>query len=148
MNSKLLRIFVVILIIFVVAFCIFFMKYKELEERKKAVQAFNSEYESYDIDGLNGLDVTTIINKAISNNEKLKVPKDEEGLYDLNDENCIVVYITMIINNETYRMERITNIGMSDFITYFGSVHFNCTNIDYHEENGKVASMTFEATEY
>ncbi len=53
----------------------------------------------------------------------------------------------MIINGTTYRMERINNLGINSFTEYFGEVSFKCTGITYHE-NGKVASMTFEAKEY
>lgn len=106
------------------------------------------QYENYNKDNLNGLDITTLINKAISNNEKFGIQKDEDGLYLLDEENSIEIYITMIINDTTYRMERINNLGMNSFIEYFGSVGFKCTNIEYHKKSGKIASMTFEATEY
>ena len=55
----------------------------------------------------------------------------------------------MIINNETYRMERLTSTDMnSSFIRLFGDISFKCTDITYHQKTGRVASMTFEATEY
>ena len=54
----------------------------------------------------------------------------------------------MIINGKTYPMERINNLGIDSFIEYFGVVSFKCTDIKYHEDSGKVSTMTFEATEY
>lgn len=68
-------------------------------------------------------------------------------MYNIEDENSVEIYVTMIINNTTYRMERINNLGISSFTEYFGEVGFKCTGITYHE-NGKVASMTFETKEY
>lgn len=53
----------------------------------------------------------------------------------------------MIINNTVYRMERINNLGMDSFTVYFGEVGFKCTEVKYHE-NGKIASLTFEAKDY
>lgn len=111
------------------------------------IAKFNVRYEDYNKDNLNGLDITTVINRAISNNEKNYVEKDSDGLYNLEDENCVEIYVKMIINDSIYRMERINNLGISSFTEYFGEVSFKCSEITYHE-NGKVASMTFEAKEY
>ena len=127
-------------------FSYFTIKNKQLE--KKEVEKFNSEYEYYNDDNLNGLDITTLINKATSNNEKYEIAKDENGLYVLDNKYSIEIYITMIINETTYRMERITQLGTNAFVEYFGAVSFKCTNIEYHEDTGRIASMTFEATEY
>lgn len=123
------------------------MQYKNLQKQKLEIAKFNLDYEEYNKDNLNGLDITSIINRAISNNEKKFVEKDENGLYNLNDENCIEIYVKMIINNTTYRMERIDSLGISSFTEYFGEVRFKCTDIKYHK-NGKISSMTFEAKEY
>lgn len=123
------------------------MQYKNLQKEKLEITKFNLNYEEYNKDNLNGLDITTLINRAISNNEKHFVEKDEEGLYNLEDENSIEIYVKMIINNTTYRMERINNLGIVSFTEYFGEVSFKCTDVTYHK-NGKIASMTFEAKEY
>ena len=54
----------------------------------------------------------------------------------------------MIINETTYRMERINSLGMNSFVAYFGQVSFKCTDVKYHEKTGRISSMTFEAKEY
>lgn len=123
------------------------IQYENLQKEKLEIAKFNLNYEEYNKDNLNGLDITTLINRAISNNEKKFVEKDAEGLYNLEDENCIEIYVKMIINNTVYRMEKINNLGISSFTEYFGEVSFKCVDVTYHE-NGKVASMTFEAKEY
>lgn len=144
--KKTIAIILVILCV-VSIFAYFYVKNVQLE--KKQVSKFNAEYESYNTDKiLNGLDITTLINKATSNNEKYEISKDEEGYYILDDKYSIEIYITMIINEKTYKMERINALGMNAFIEYFGSVGFKCTNVEYHESTGRIASMTFEATEY
>ena len=142
------KILALILLIVLVVVGIFAINYKNLQKKKEEVRNFNLIYENYNKDNLNGLDITTLINKAISNNEKYMVPKDEEGLYILDDENSIEIYVTMIINETTYKLERINTLGMNSFVAYFGQVRFKCTDIQYHKKTGKIASMTFEAKEY
>lgn len=137
---------VLVILCVISVFSYFYIKNVQME--KKEVAKFNAEYEYYNDENLNGLDITTLINKATSNNEKYGIEKDENGLYILDDENSIEIYITMIINETTYKMERISQLGTNAFVEYFGSVSFKCTNVEYHESTGRVASMTFEATEY
>ena len=129
------KILALILLIVLVVVGIFAINYKNLQKKKEEVRNFNLIYENYNKDNLNGLDITTLINKAISNNEKYMVPKDEEGLYILDDENSIEIYVTMIINETTYKMERINTLGMNSFVAYFGQVRFKCTDIQYHKKN-------------
>lgn len=136
-----------IIIILLVAAVIAGMQYKNLQKQKLEITKFNLNYEEYNKDNLNGLDITTLINRAISNNEKNFIEKNAEGLYDLKNENCIEIYVKMIINGTVYRMERINSLGIGSFTEYFGDVSFKCVNVTYHE-NGKIASMTFEAKEY
>ena len=138
----------IVLVILCIAsiFTYFTIKNKQIE--KKEVEKFNSEYEYYNDENLNGLDVTTLINKATSNNEKYKIEKDENGLYILDDDYSLEIYVTMAMNETTYKMERITQLGTTAFVEYFGSVSFKCTNVEYHERTGRIASMTFEAAEY
>lgn len=139
----------IVLVILCIISVFAYFSVKNMQMKKKEVAKFNSEYEYYNNDKvLNGLDITTLINKATSNNEKYEIEKDENGLYILDDEYSIEIYVTMIINETTYKMERITQIGTNAFVEYFGGVSFKCTNVEYHESTGRIASMTFEANEY
>ena len=142
------KILAVILIVMIIIVTFFVLNYKNLQTKKQEIKNFNLIYENYNKDNLNGLDITTLINKATSNNEKYSIPKDEQGLYVLDDEYSIEIYVTMIINETTYRMERIDSLGINSFVAYFGQVSFKCTDIQYHQKTGRIASMTFEAKEY
>lgn len=145
MKKTIIVVFVILCIISIFAY----FSIKNMQMKKQEVEKFNAEYEYYNNDKvLNGLDITTLINKATSNNEKYAIEKDENGLYILDDEYSIEIYVTMIINETTYKMERITQIGTNAFVEYFGGVSFKCTNVEYHESTGRIASMTFEANEY
>lgn len=141
--------FIIILIILVVSSIGIFINYKERSIQQIDLKNFNLQYEEYNKENLNGLDVTTVMNKAITNNEKYGISKDENGLYILDDEYSIEIYVTMIINNTTYRMEKFSGADINtNFVRYFGEVSFRCTEVKYHEKTGRIASMTFEATEY
>lgn len=142
------KILAVILIVMIIIVTFFVLNYKNLQTKKQEINNFNLVYENYNKDNLNGLDITTLINKATSNNEKYSIPKDEQGLYVLDDEYSIEIYVTMIINETTYRMERIDSLGINSFVAYFGQVSFKCTDVQYHSKTGRIASMTFEAKEY
>lgn len=138
----------IVLIILCVISIFSYFYVKNVQAEKREVAKFNAEYEYYNDASLNGLDITTLINKATSNNEKYEIPKDENGLYILDDQYSVEIYITMIINEKTYKMERISELGTTSFVEYFGGVSFKCTNVEYHKSTGRIASMTFEATEY
>lgn len=141
------KIFVLICVIFFIITFVIIFNFKNVHKKNEEITKFNANYELYNSQNLNGLDIITVINKAISNNEKYEIPKDKDGLYILDDEYSIEVYVTMIINEKTYRMERINDLGINSFVAYFGEVSFKCTDVKYHEKTGRISSLTFEATE-
>ena len=73
-----------------------FMKFKELQKKQLEVQKFNNIYEEYNKNDLIGLDIATLINKSIDNNEKYEITKDEDGVYIPDDEYSVKLYIKMI----------------------------------------------------
>ena len=92
---------------------------------------------------IDGRELTTLINKAVDNNEKNSVSKDEQGFYIKNDTNSINIDIKILDNDTTYKMESIYNGGMATFIQYYNSINFQCNKIDYNSL-GKVNYMSFE----
>ena len=137
-------IFVITLLFIVVIFAI--TSYNKLKSKKNNVLKFNQEFEEYNKQDLNGLDVITLINRATSNNEKYSIKKNEENIYILDDENSIEIYVTF--DGISYPMERINNSGTNSFIKLFADVKFDCKEITYHKKTGKIASLTFEAKDY
>lgn len=138
----------IICILFLIIMLILFANLKQVQRQNRELQKFNSEYEFYNREGLCGVDITTVINKAVDNNEKYEVEKDENGYYIPNEENSIKIHIKLINNEKTYEMERIKEIGLESFVEFFGEVDFKCTDIEYHEKSGKISKMTFESLEY
>lgn len=140
-------ILVIISIFLMIMICIY-MNYKEMMKTQNQARKFNSEYEFYNKDSVLGTDITTLINKAIDNNEKYNIEKDENDVYIADDSYSVKIYVYMIINEATYPMENLKKTGLSEFTKYFGEVKFQCTDVKYHEATGRIAEMTFASTEY
>ena len=139
MKKAIAAIMVIILIVVIVVA----VNLKNEEKKKLEQEAYNLPFEEYNKDNLNGLDITTMINKAINHNEKNHVEKDEKGKYIDDGDSSIRVFVH--IGDNTYNMERINELGMESFIEYFGPLSFKCEEIKYHEETGKVSEITFQA---
>lgn len=137
-------IFILLSIVLVIIICIY-MNYRELLSKQTDAKQFNQAFEFYNKESIYGTDVTTVINKAIDNNEKFNIPKDENGVYKADDKNSIKIYVYMLINETTYPMESFINLGLNEFTRNFGEIRFECTDVKYHQSTGKIAEMTFAA---
>ena len=139
--------FLVIIIIVLAITSIFFFKYKDYQTQKREIEAFNSQYELYN-KKINGLDVISVINKATSNNEKYEIPKDENGIYLLDEEYSIEIFVVLELDELTLNMEKIISSDITNFVRHFGEISFKCSEVTYHEKTGRIATMTFNAEEY
>lgn len=137
----------IIILIFAVIMAILTMKLADIRAFNSETKKFNKEYEYYNKSDLYGLDITTVINKAVNNNEKYEIKKNEKNRY-IDDENySIKIEIIMKLNKKTYDMEQIYNLGTEKFIEYYGDIKFNCINIEYHKNTGRVSKLIFESQE-
>lgn len=109
----------------------------------------NQKYEIYLDKEIFGTDVTTVINKAIDDNEKRDIPKDEKGFFIPNDTNSIKVELVMLNEDkkETYQMETLNKVGLSGFIKNFNLINFKCSKIEYHDKTKLISKIIFEQTE-
>ena len=110
----------------------------------RQVKQLNSEYEYYLGKQIYGLDLTTLINKAVNQNEHNKIQKNEKGHYIENTENSIKIEIKMLSTNKVYPMEEIYNNDITKFVQNFNLIHFKCSNIEYHKKTGQVSKIMFE----
>lgn len=133
---------IVVIIVVIVGF-----KYVSYKTEYNIIQKENSEYEQYKDKELNGLDVATMINKAVDKNTKNGIKQDENGFFIQNDENSIEVEIYMNDNETTYKMETIYNNGTEQFVQYYGNIQFKCSKIEYHSKTGKIKYILFEQVE-
>lgn len=93
-----------------------------------------------------GTDLGTLINKAMDNNEKYKIVKDENGSYIPDDKYSIKITIQMLSNETTYEMEKIFEHKVEQFIELFNSSKFKASNVQYHATTGKISQINFVQT--
>lgn len=115
----------------------------ENEQLKKE----NIQYEKYLNKEILGTELATLIGKAVNNNQKNNVEKDEKGYYINNKQNSIKIDLKMTTIDKTYPMEEIYNKEIANFVQNFNLIEFKCTNIEYHEDTGKVSKLVFEELE-
>lgn len=109
----------------------------------------NQKYEIYLDKEVFGTDVTTVINKAIDDNEKRQISKDEKGFYIENDTDSIKVELVMLNGDkkETYQMETLNKVGLNGFIKNFNLINFKCSKIEYHDKTKLISKIIFEQIE-
>lgn len=138
---KKIVIFFVLVIIIICGISYLYLNYKaEFNMTRKA----NLEFEKYLNEEVYGTDLSTIINRAVDNNEKNEVQKNNKAIYLDNDTSSISIEIKMSDNDTIYQMETIYNKGIQNFIDYYGNIKFKCVEIKYHNSTNKVKYMLFE----
>lgn len=134
-------IFIICIVAIIIA--VFTVKYFNFKAKQSEIKEDNLQYEFYLNKQILGTELTSIINKAVDNNEKNEVKKDEQGFYIDNEENSVRVDIKIIDNDTLYKMETLYNGGMTNFVQYYNSINFECTKIKYNKL-GKVKYLYFE----
>ena len=132
------------LVIVVAIVAIIGIKYSSYKIEYNAVKQENAEYELLKDKEIYGLDIATIMNKAVDKNTKNKIEKDENGMYIPNDKNSIKVQVYIHDNETTYNMETFYNAGTEQFAKYYGNIKFKCSKIEYHKKTGKIKYIYFE----
>lgn len=141
---KKIFIFLVIVLIIVVGIGYKYMSYKN---EYNVIQKENKEFEEYKDKEVYGLEVGTMINKAVDKNTKNKIEKDNNGNFIQNNKNSIEIEIYITDNETTYKMETIYNAGTEQFVQYYGNIKFKCSKIEYYENTGRIKYILFEQQE-
>lgn len=141
--------FIIILVILLTIIAMFSIVIKAKQDDEKALKQINAEYEQYLGKVVYGTDVTTLINKAIDNNNnpKYNIQKDENGLYINDNKYCIKIELNMVTVEKVYQMEQIYNAGITEFVKNFNLVTFKCDKIEYHKETGRISKIVFTELE-
>ena len=137
------KLIVIILCLVGVVLSVFAVKYMNYKSEIAKIKEENLEFETYLNKPILGTELTTFINKAVDNNERFKILKDEKGFYIENDINSIEIDIKITDNDTIYKMETLYNGGIVDFVQYYNSIYFECTKIEYNKV-GKVRYLLFE----
>ena len=138
---KKIIIFLVIVLIIVATVGYMYLNYKATYNE---AQVKNAQYESYNGKEIFGTDLATLINKAVDDNTKNNIQKEDSGLYTDNGTDSIRIDILFTDDNEVHSMEEIYNSGTDTFMQYYNQIRFKCTKIDHHSKTGRVSYMYFE----
>lgn len=137
----------IICIILVIVICIVISiayAYSGYKKEYNEVQNFNSNFSQYIDKEFYGNELATIINRAIDNNEKNKIPKDSNGRYIEDEMYSVKVDIYITDNETTYSMETINLGGISNFVSYYSDVKFKCTKVEYHKKTNRISYLYIE----
>jgi hypothetical protein len=138
--KKIIAVFVAIAICVMAGLYGFF----SYQQNDKQIKQSNLDYENCYNKEIYGVELASIINEAIENNEKFEVSKDEEGMYIDNDETSIKIEIHITDNDYTYEMETFSNSGINKFVENYNLIKFKCTQIQYHTTTGRIKYLYFE----
>lgn len=138
-NTFLITLGIIFIIICIV--CAFLIN---LNAEKREIIKENIEYEKYLNKQIQGTELATIISKAVDNNEKNNVQKDEKGYYIENEDNSIKIDLKMSTIKKTYPMEEIYKNQITSFVENFNTINFKCTSIEYHNKTGRISKLVFE----
>lgn len=130
---------IVIIVVVTVAF-----NYMNYTNEQNEIKNYNLEFEKNYQKEIYGIDLTTIINRVINNNENNNVEKDQNNRYINNEKNSIKIEVKMTDIDEVFAMETLYNGGMEQFVQYYANIQFKCTKIEYHKKTGKISYMYFE----
>ena len=139
MKKVIILLSIVIIIVAVVAF-----NYTSYKKEYRNILKYNLEFEEIYQKEILGIDLTTMINKVINNNEKNNVEKGQDNKYINNETDSISIEIKMTDLDQLFAMETLYNGGMEQFVQHYSNIQFKCTKIEYHKKTGKVSYMYFE----
>ena len=137
------KIIIILVITLVIVSTMFYIYYNYKADVRQA-KIENMKYEQYKDKEITGLELATVINKAIDQNEKNKINKNNKGIYIDNKQNSINIDIKFIDNDEVYNMETIYKSKIENFISYYRLIKFKCVKIEYHDLTKKIKQMKFE----
>ena len=138
---KKIIIFLVIVLMIVATVGYMYLNY---QANYHETQKINAQYEGYKDKEIFGTDLATLINKAVDDNIKNDIEKEDSGLYKDNGQDSIRVDILFTDDNEVHSMEEIYNSGTDTFMQYYNQIRFKCTKIEYHQKTGRVSYLYFE----
>ena len=138
---------IIMLILFVIILGAATIWIVDLQQTEKQVLQFNKTFEDYKDKISLGSEVATLINKAIDNNEKKQINKNNKGIYQDDGKYSVQVFVKLEKDGDLFSMERINALKITEFVKNFSLQDFKCTGIEYHKETKRVSKIYFEAIE-
>jgi len=140
------KVIIGILLITVIVVICFSTWYNRNLQKLKDIKNFNDGFNEYINKEITGTELTTVLNKALENNNKNKIEKNQDGIYIDNGENSIEVLVKPSKEGSFYSMEAFEKVGMLDFTKNFGGFIFKSIKVEYHS-NGRISKIFYEIQE-
>ena len=137
----------IIIAIFIIILGITLIFISNVKNIYKETQKENYSYEKCLNQEVMGTEVASLINKAVDNNEKYNIKKDDKGNYIDDNNYSIKIYVKIQTDGKYYNMETIYSNNVAEFVKNFNLENFKCTNITYHNSTKRVATVYFEILE-
>ena len=138
---------IIMLILFIAILAVVSIAVVDLQQTGKQVKQFNQIFEEYKDKILLGSEVASLINKAIDNNEKNQISKNDKGIYQEDGKYSVQILVKLEKEGEYFTMERINALKITEFVKNFSLQDFKCTGIEYHKETKRVSKVYFESIE-
>lgn len=144
-KGNLMKKIIITIFIIVGFFLVFFFRwYNSNLNKLNEIKSFNQELEPYlKEEGISGVDLTSLMHKAIDENTKNNVEKDKTGRYINNNINSLEITIAIDKSGNIYPMEAFDMIGIEEFKSDFDTARFKVTSIKKHE-SGRISRIDFE----
>ena len=135
--------YIILIVIVIIAVTSIGYLYFNYQSNNGEIRRNNKEYVDLYNKEIKGNKLATIINKTLDKNEKNNVPKEEE-YYLNNGTNSIIIEIKFTESDNIFRIEKISQNGIENFINFYSKFKFKCTKIEYHEKTNFVKYLYFE----
>ena len=135
---------IIILLVFIIVLCILLYNFNSIALDKQKISEENAEFELYLNKEIYGIDIASIINKAVDKNIKNEIQKDDKGFFIQNDENSIEIEVYLTEGDDIYKMEQIYKQGTEQFVQFFIDAKFKSSKVEYHEKTGRIRYILFE----
>lgn len=135
---------IIILLVFIIVLCILLYNFNSIALDKQKISEENAEFELYLNKEIYGIDIASIINKAVDKNTKNEIQKDDKDFFIQNDENSIEIEVYLTEGDDIYKMEQIYKQGTEQFVQFFIDAKFKSSKVEYHEKTGRIKYILFE----
>jgi hypothetical protein len=124
---------------------VFYGWYKNNVQALKEINNFNLQYENKTEGNITGVDLTTLLNKSIDNNERYSIARNSDGTYEDDGNYSVKIYVQLVSGESYYPMEALekSEKGIGGFTSAYSTAIFKCKKTKYHT-NGRISELYFE----
>ena len=135
---------IVLICIFIAIIISLYTYYQSTQSALQGVKKFNYQFEQYFDKEIYGADVVTIMSKAIDNNNKYDIARNEENKFIEDNKYCLKVMIKFKDVDQTFDMESIEKAGIEGFMQNFSKSTFKVIEHDYNEDSKRIGKIVIE----